>query len=177
MIYLQILFSTDKLLLKKVKKIYEDAFPPNERRCFEKVIDLLIDKRFQLFAITFENEVVGMFSKWDFGSFVYIEHFAISKEFRGNGLGSYVLQKFIEEENCQIVLEVELPEDNFSLKRIKFYKQFGFSICNKSYIQPPYDNDKEAVPMLIMAKQEINSEIEFKNIEKTLHREVYNFFE
>ncbi len=177
MIILQKLTSTDTLYLKKIKKIYENSFPPNERRAFEKVIDLLADKRFCLSTIMFETEVVGMFSQWDFGSFVYIEHFAISEEYRGNGLGSYILQNFIQEENRQIVLEVELPEDEVSLKRIKFYEQFGFSICREPYTQPPYDKDKEAIPMLIMYKQEINSEIEFKNIEKTLHQEVYKFFE
>ncbi len=170
MITLQKLAPTDKLYLKKVRKIYEQSFPPNERRAFEKVINLLADKRFYLFAVTFENEVVGMLSKWDFSTFVYIEHFAVSEEFRGNGLGSHVLQKVIRDESRQIVLEVELPEDEFSLKRIKFYKQLGFSICSESYIQPPYDKYKEAVPMLIMTCQEINSVAVFQNIKKTLHQ-------
>lgn len=176
---LQKLTITDTLFLKKVKKIYENSFPLNERRAFEEVMDLLTDKRFYLFAVTFENEVVGMLSKWNFKTFIYIEHFAISAAFRGNGLGSFVLQKLIQEDSRQIVLEVELPEDEISLKRIKFYERIGFSICHESYIQPPYDKDKDkaALPMLIMARQDIHSIHEFRNIRKTLHQEVYGYYE
>ncbi|NVN94588.1 MAG: GNAT family N-acetyltransferase [Bacteroidetes bacterium] len=178
MIDFQELTPSDKLILKKIKKIYENSFPPDERRLFKKVVNLLNDTRFSLSAIKFENEVVGMLSLWDFTSFVYIEHFAISEEFRNNGLGSYVLKKLIQDENRQIVLEVELPEDVFSLKRIKFYERFGFYICRESYIQPPYDDrGKEALPMLIMAKPEIDSSFIFEDIRKTIHQKVYFFFE
>jgi ribosomal protein S18 acetylase RimI-like enzyme len=175
MIILQKLLPTDKLYLKKVKKIYETSFPPNERRYFKKVVALLTDNRFCLFAITFENEVVGMLSKWDFSTFVYIEHFAISLTFRGNGLGSHILQKIMQDENRQIVLEVELPDNIFSLTRIKFYERFGFTICSESYIQPPYDKTKEAIPMFIMTTQKIDSVIVFQNIKKILYKEVYGF--
>jgi len=166
----------NKKLLKKIRIIYETAFPPIERRDFNKVIDLIADNRFQLSAIKFENEVVGMLSKWDFESFVYIEHFAISKIFRGIGLGSQVIQNIIQQENRQIVLEVELATDEISLKRIKFYTQFGFGICPEPYIQPPYDKGKETLPMLIMAKPAINSGLEFQKIKATLHQQVYGFF-
>jgi ribosomal protein S18 acetylase RimI-like enzyme len=177
MIYLQKLASNDKIFLKKIKKIYENAFPFNERRNFKDVIALIADQRFHLSAITFENEVVGMLSIWDFDSFVYIEHFAIDEVFRGNGLGSHVLQMIIREEIRQIVLEVELPEDEISLKRIKFYEGFGFNICHELYIQPPYDKDKEAVTMFIMSRQAIASLSDFQLIRKTLHQEVYGYYE
>ncbi|MFZ4739811.1 MAG: GNAT family N-acetyltransferase [Bacteroidales bacterium] len=176
MIDFQQLTPSDKLILKKIKKIYENSFPPDERRLFKKVVSLLNDTRFSLFAIIFENEVVGMLSSWDFTSFVYIEHFAISEEYRNNGLGSYLLKKLTQKENRQIVLEVELPEDTFSLKRIKFYERFGFSICHELYTQPPYEKNKVSLPMLIMAKHAIVSLHEFQNIKKTLHQEVYGFF-
>lgn len=176
MIDFQQIIPSDKLILKKIKKIYENSFPPDERRLFKKVVNLLNDTRFSLSTIMFENEVVGMLSLWDFTNFVYIEHFAISEEFRSNGLGSYVLKKLIQDENRQIVLEVELPVDELSFKRIKFYERFGFSICHESYTQPPYDQNKASLPMLILAKHAIASLQEFQNITKTLHQEVYGFF-
>jgi len=177
MIQLQKLTADDTLFLKKVKKIYESSFPAVERREYKEVKDLLSDQRFSLFAVTFENETVGMLSKWDFQTFVYIEHFAISSVFRGNGLGTYVLQKLIQEDDRQIVLEVELPEDEISLKRIKFYERNGFIICHESYIQPSYDKDKSSLPMMIMVKHAINTLHDFHAIRKTLYQEVYGFFE
>ena len=177
MVNIQKLTTNDILKLTKVKKIYENSFPVNERRDFIKLITLLSDIKFQLLAITFENEVVGMLSKWDFDSFIYIEHFAIASDFRGNGMGSYILQNLLQDEIRQIVLEVELPDDEISLKRIKFYEKFGFHCCQERYIQPPYDKDKESVSMLLMTTQLIDSLQDFQYIKNILYHEVYNFIE
>ncbi len=176
MIQLHKLTQTDTVFLKEARIIYESAFPSNERRVFKEVKKKLADKRFNFSVIKFEDKVVGIFTLWDFENFVYIEHFAISEAFRNNGLGSFVLTQMINEENRQIVLEVELPVDEFSLKRIKYYKRFGFDISHETYIQPPYDKDKLAVSMLIMTKQEMDTAT-CKNIIKTIHQEVYGFFE
>ncbi|MCX6231975.1 MAG: GNAT family N-acetyltransferase [Bacteroidetes bacterium] len=175
MIQLQKLSVEDKKQLKVIKKIYETSFPPNERRDFKKILLLLSDDRFNISAILFEDEVVGMLSDWDFKTFTYIEHFAISPDIRGNGLGSYVLNNFILINDKLVVLEVEIPEDENSYKRIMFYERFGFNVCKETYIQPPYDEGKEAVPMLIMINREPDTSLPFKQIEKTLHQEVYGF--
>jgi len=163
----------NELQLKKIRKIYENSFPPDERRDFKKLKSLLVDPRFSLAAIVFEDEVVGLISNWDFEHFVYIEHFAVAREFRGNGLGTYVLKSFMQQEKRVIVLEVELPEDATSFKRIKFYKGFGFRLCEETYIQPPYDKGKQALPMLIMIANESEAALPFSKIEKTLHQQVY----
>ncbi len=177
MINLQKLSLSDTSFLKKVRLIYENAFPPNERRAFEDVLELLEDKRFSLFAVTFGNEVIGMLSKWDFDTFVYIEHFAISAAFRCKGMGSHVFKQLMMAENRQIVLEVELPENEIAVKRICFYERFGCIICHEPYIQPPYDKNKASVPMLIMTKYAISTSNEFNKIKKTLHLEVYRWME
>jgi ribosomal protein S18 acetylase RimI-like enzyme len=176
MIQLERILSATEIQLKKIRKIYENSFPPDERRDFVKLKALLSDSRFTLSAIVFEDEVVGLFSFWDFKHFVYVEHFAVAREFRGNGLGSYVLKSFMDQEKRPVVLEVELPEDPVSFKRINFYKNFGFSVCKEAYIQPPYDKGKQSVPMLIMISNEAAAALPFSMIEKNLHQEVYGFF-
>jgi hypothetical protein len=82
----------------------------------------------------------------------------------------------MHQEKPPIVLEVELPEDASSFKRIKFYKRFDFSIYKEAYIQPPYDKGKQAVPMLIMIANESDTTLTFATIEKTLHQQVYGFY-
>jgi ribosomal protein S18 acetylase RimI-like enzyme len=173
MFELKKLNKNDKSLLISVKEIYESSFPPNERRDFKLVVDLIDNQSFSLSAIRFENQTIGFLSCWFFFDFTYIEHFAIDKDYRNNGVGSFILQEFINKTTNKIILEVDLPEDDISFKRIVFYKKFGFTICKETYIQPPYDSSKESVPMLIMSSEEIESKVEFETIKKTLYQNVY----
>ena len=173
MIHITPILSSDKKNLSKIKKIYENSFPVDERRDFDKVIDLIKDVRFQLRGVFVDDDLVGFISLWDFNEFLYVEHFAIDKELRGNGLGTHVLQNILDETPIKIVLEVDLPSDNISFKRIKYYQKFGFTLCHQEYIQPPYGEGKDAVPMFIMSKPEIDDFTEFQQITKTLHSQVY----
>lgn len=173
MFELKKLNKNDKSSLISIKEIYENSFPSNERRDFKLVIELIENNLFTVFAITFEDRIIGMLSSWDFTYFTYIEHFAIDKNFRNNGVGSFILQEFINKTTNKILLEVDLPEDNISLKRIEFYKKFGFTICKETYVQPPYDSNKESVPMLIMTNEVIENKEEFETIKKTLYQNVY----
>jgi len=159
--------------LEIVKSIYESSFPINERRDFDKVLDLIINPLFSISVVVFDNIVTGFLSSWDFSEFTYIEHFAISIDYRGIGIGSEMLQNFISKKSSKIILEVEYPIDKLSFDRIKFYERFGFEICREDYIQPPYDNSKQAVPMILMSKPEILNFNEFQIIKNSLHKFVY----
>ena len=174
MIHLANVLYSDKRNLNKIKKIYESSFPSDERREFNKLIELLKDDRFQLKGVFVDDDSAGFISLWNFTEFMYVEHFAIANELRGNGLGTYVLQNILNETPIKILLEVDLPSDSISFKRIKYYEKFGFVICHQEYIQPPYGLGKDAVPMFIMSKPEINDYNEFRQIVKTLHSEVYH---
>ncbi len=174
MIHLTTILTTDKKHLIGIKMIYESSFPDNERRDFTQLVELLDDDRFKLKGIFIDDDLVGFISYWDFNVFMYVEHFAISDVLRNNGLGTHVLQSLLEENLNKMLLEVDLPSDPISFKRIKFYERLGFVICHEEYIQPPYGEGKEAVPMLILSKPEIDNTNEFKTIVKTIHSEVYH---
>lgn len=164
----------DKKSLRKIEKIYETSFHINERRNFKDVLVLIDNTSFNFNAIIFEEEIIGLFFYWTFPEFIYIEHFAIDESYRGNKIGSYILNKFLMIHEKQIILEVDLPSDDISLKRIKFYERYGFVICKEDYIQPPYNAIKEAVPMIIMSKPEIINIYDFENIKNKLYTEIYN---
>ncbi len=164
----------DNYSLSRIKYIYESSFPENERRDFVDVIKLITNQQFTLYAVKFEIEIVGMLSIWELSEFYYIEHFAIDENYRSEGIGSFVLKQFISVRDKQIILEVDLPYDNISLKRIRFYENFGFVLCHENYIQPPYSKSKESVPMLIMSKPEITGLVEFERIKAVLYQIIYN---
>lgn len=166
----------DKSSLEKIKSIYESSFPENERRDFDEALNLIANQQFTFSSIVFDKETVGLLFTWDLNTFSYIEYFAIGEAYRSSGIGSYILGKFINNQEKQIILEVELPTDIISLKRIKFYEKFGFVLCKEDYIQPPYSDNKDAVPMIIMSRPEIMSLDEFNEIRNELYKNVYKWF-
>jgi hypothetical protein len=83
------------------------------------------------------------------------------------------LQNFLDECNNKVILEVEPPTDESSLRRINFYKTIGFKLNDHNYIQPPYDKNKKPVKMIIMSYPNNINYSEFIDIRKQMHTRVY----
>ena len=92
----------------------------------------------------------GFLAVWEFESFTYIEHFAVDPVLRNSGTGSAMLQELVRKYQKQICLEVELPEDELTRRRIGFYERNGFVFNEYPYIQPPISKGKSPVPLRIM---------------------------
>lgn len=152
------------------------AFPIDERRDDYLQRELAdSEPKFHSCAILSgdSNDFVGLLSYWDFNSYIYIEHFAIDSEMRNCGLGGDVLSQFIKEIGLPVVLEVELPTDHLSSRRIDFYTRHGFSLWETiPYIQPPYRKGGEELPMHLMAYGAI-SPLDAVKVIASLRRYVY----
>jgi ribosomal protein S18 acetylase RimI-like enzyme len=155
--------------------LYVRSFPENERRSHEGFVQLFEKQNsFYCTVLMHENRFVGFLTFWEFNHFVYIEHFAISPQQRGQSLGSSTLKQFMKSISKPIVLEVELPESDTAKRRIRFYECLGFCVCNHSYKQPPYDKNKENVPMLLMCSKKDFLEKNFEETRNTLYKYVYS---
>lgn len=152
----------------------ENDFPLSERRTKQNQFKLLKNKYVSLNFIEKDGNLAGYFIFWDFDDFIFIEHIATLKEFRGQGIGTSFLNEFIKKNNKQIVLEVENPDNETAIKRIKFYEHLGFVLNSYNYMQPSYHNDRTTVPMKIMTLQKTLSEQEYNKITKKIKQEVYN---
>jgi len=161
-------------LILNLKDIYENSFPPDERRDFEKLKILCSNPFFSFFYILKDKIVIGFYTFWNFKDFNYIEHLAIKADFRGKGLGTELIKKIKSESDQLIVLEVEKPENTIAKKRVEFYESAGFKLCEFPYIQPPYSKDKLPVPMNLMTYPKHLNNSEFLLIKQTLYKEVYN---
>ena len=83
----------DKNKFEQFYDLLEKSFPPDERRNFIKQKQLLDNNKYTVYA-RFENEnLLGFLSTWKLGLFSYIEHFAVSPDFRNRGLGGKMLQE------------------------------------------------------------------------------------
>lgn len=163
-------------LLNDVKDLYFKSFPPEERRSWESVKRLLQAdcSAYNLKVIMCQEGFAGFISYWHFEEFCYVEHFAINPQLRGCGIGSSVLQQFVGEIDCPVVLEVELADSGeMARRRIAFYLRIGFEAhANFEYLQPSYGDSLPAVPLMLMT---INapSNFDLKKVAQILYREVY----
>ena len=153
------------------QELFEEAFPEQERPPFSTIRRRDSGKIHFLVA---ENgdEPVGILSYWTFDDLVYVEHFAIDPDLRGQGLGKAVFLNFLSQQREQVVLEVELPNTEEADHRVEFYASMGFYQNTQKYMQPPYRAGGEEVPMIIMSKYELDDD-EFDEIRRLIYREVY----
>ena len=73
-----------------------------------------------------------------------------------------------------IILEVERPEDEMSIRRIEFYKRCGFSLCLQDYIQPPYRKGGNNLPLYLMFSGTASIDEQYPEIRDEIYRKVYD---
>ncbi|MDY5637574.1 MAG: GNAT family N-acetyltransferase [Parabacteroides sp.] len=161
-------------VLNQVERTYTDSFPEVERRDFSLVRQLIQESSsFKLFVFRLAGTYAGFLTTWDFGSFVYAEHFAISSEQRNGGIGSRALRSYLDSLQKPLILEVELPTDHWSRRRIGFYERLGFTLDAHRYVQPPYRPGGEELEMRLMSYGAIDLAASFDKVCRTIHRNVY----
>lgn len=163
--------------LELVKPLYLEAFPAEERRLWTDLNELINDRQsaYNIYVIKCNGVFSGFLSWWNLGSFVYVEHFAVSAEKRGAGIGGQVLKLFIRKVGVPVVLEAELPQcGELAVRRIGFYKRNGFrECCDVDYVQPPYAPGLPSVPLRLMISND--ADVNLVEVVKLIHRNVYNF--
>ncbi len=157
-----------------VEQLMNVSFPPEEQR------DTPQQRAYSDSHPLFRNHIiladhvpVGMISFWDMGDFHYIEHFAIDPPARNKGYGKQALELIRKQWDHPIVLEVEMPTNETSIRRIRFYRQTGFTLHEIPYMQPPYRKGDAEMPMRLMTCGAISMAQDFDRIKRKIHKEVY----
>ena len=164
----------DDPLLDQVEKTYTGSFPEEERRDFALVRELVeADPRFELYVLSRDGKYVGFLTGWQFDGFVYAEHFAIDPSARNGGIGAKAMRLFLALHDDPVVLEVELPEDEMSRRRIGFYERLGFTLDHHVYFQPPYRAGEKGLEMRLMAHGALDLDRSFDKVKAIIHRNVY----
>ncbi len=159
---------------QKAWKIYEEAFPYDERRSLSQQKGLLDNPLYHFNCLHAGGQLAGFIAWWKLDGFVFIDHFAIDKKQRGNGLGQKFLEKFISDQSLYTVLEVEKPSSVQAKKRIAFYQRLGFHLNEYDYLQPPFSEDKNPVPLLLMSHPASLDGDGFLKTKSELYRVVYS---
>ncbi|VVC03697.1 Acetyltransferase (GNAT) domain protein [Candidatus Bilamarchaeum dharawalense] len=159
----------DSCYFDSVKKIYETSFPPEEKRDLTE--KLFTNPNYSLLAVL-EEDIIGFLSVWDLGNFVFIEHFAVVKELRDQGIGTKMLVQYLSDHN-NVILEVEMPQTEDQYLRIKFYEKIGFKLCVYPYVQPSYGPGKPPVSLFLMSYPRTLGSDDFAAIKEKLYKTVY----
>ena len=172
-INLRRILSPDSRENSTLRDIYFVSFPPEERRPWDSMFVSETDSP-EFYAIEISKDdsapaICGLITIWNLDGVRYIEHFAVSPDFRSAGIGHKVLALL----EGPVILEVEPPETSpEAVRRIGFYSRNGFELSPVDYVQPPYTPDLPAIPLKIMTKgkiKDINATI------RLLHSRVYKF--
>lgn len=170
---------TSHHLYTQAENLFIEAFPKEERRDIEiQRGNTDSNHLFEYFAITDNEGLAGILTAWDFGLFRYIEHFAVTKEKRSAGIGAQALRQFIDMCESPIVLEVEIPYDLMSTRRIGFYQRHGFCLWETiNYMQPPYRDGDSMLPMKLMSTQALDPDKDAEMVISMIYRHVYGVSE
>lgn len=172
--YINSLKIADKNDFDRIFEIMEDAFPLSERRTFEKQL-LLFDNSFYKPYVYYKNNIIEAFILcWEICKVIFIEHFAVDKKLRGTGIGTKLLKDFLNSSHRPVCLEVELPENEITKRRISFYERLGFKLNDFEYFQPSLQPGQKKIQLKIMSYPEKLSEEDFNLYRKLIHKSAYN---
>lgn len=161
-------------VLDLVEQTYHEAFPEAERRDFTLVRRLILEEpAFQMRALYRADAYVGFISNWQLGDFRYVEHFAIDPAARNGGIGGAALSSFLALQSDAVVLEVELPEDDLTRRRVGFYERQGFRLDAHRYIQPPYRPGGESLELRLMCYGPLDLSQHFAEVRDAIYQKVY----
>ena len=154
----------------EIYRIMQASFSDDEYRPYDEQLALFEEPEYRIYYMP-----AGFLAVWEFESFIYIEHFAVDPALRNSGTGSAMLQELVKQSQKPICLEVELPEDELTRRRIGFYERNGFVFNEYPYIQPPISKGKSPVPLRIMTYGEAITRETFEAMKNVLYRSVYKY--
>ena len=76
----------------------------------------------------------------------YVEHLAVSPRLRGQNMGSKALAAFCQ--GRRVILEIDPPEDEISVRRQHFDQRLGFVANPYAYIHPSFRRPASTKPMI-----------------------------
>lgn len=155
--------------------LMEKSFPLEEYRPYPEQKALLSRPAYGLYAARNDREgnLLGFAAVWEWEDFAFIEHIAVSPDYRNGGLGGKLLDQVVALLEKPVCLEVEPPDGGMASRRIGFYQRHGFFLNPYPYTQPAISEGRSPIPLLIMTHGQEILEAEFLTIRNRLYHEVY----
>lgn len=178
------IYKEESKMLEKLNPIYfdeiyhlmETSFTPDEYRTYAEQKALLQLPNYQIYGMIDKqhHQVQAFIAIFEFERIVCIDHFAVNPAYRNKGIGSKVLQELMTMLDKMICLEVELPSDELSQRRIAFYERNHFFLNPYAYVLPPISKGRKSIPLYIMTSQRFITEEEFQTLKQFMYTKLYH---
>ena len=169
--------NADHPMYEKARELYRVSIPYHERREEPSQERILKDDTYHFSLVYDEDSFVGIVLYWEAEDYIYIEHICIRPEMRNHQYGRKTLE-LIKEKNKTVILEIDPPEDEISIRRKGFYERAGFVENPYEYYQLPYHREDKECPLLIMTYPEVISrELYDDFLDNLKNRFMYRTFE
>ena len=118
--------------------LYGVSFPIHEQRLIESQRSIMTHPEY-LFDLIYDDsgEWCGDMLYWETADFIYVEHFCILPERRGQRCGQRALELLCEKGKT-VILEIDPPSDKTSVRRKGFYERCGYHANPFAHVHPPY---------------------------------------
>ena len=115
------LYKIEKSQFDRIYKIMEESFPIDEHRPYLEQKKLLEKPEYAIYGAGEKaGEIRGFFAVWLLDELLFVEHFAVDAAYRNSGLGTRMLEELKILTGKRLCLEVELPEDSLTKRRVAF---------------------------------------------------------
>ena len=138
--------NTQHPLYQEAMELYKISFPYHEQREFFSQTQILNQDEYHFDVICDNGKFVGEVLYWNIGDLFYVEHFCILPTMRNKQYGQKVLALLQEK---SVVLEIDPPKDEISLRRKAFYERCGFVENRYHHIHPPYHKENLGHELII----------------------------
>ncbi len=157
-----------------VLKIMEEAFPPSEMRTAERQEALLDLPHYRIYVHRDDaGEIDCFLAIWELSNCVFGEHLASKPSTRGKGVGSGLLKAVLDGIDKPFFLEVELPCDEITKRRVGMYERMGLFINEFYYEQQPLREGDKAQRLMVMSYKSPVEEAQFFPFKREIYRYVY----
>lgn len=135
---------------KRALELYQISFPFHEQREVFSQAAILNNDDYHFDLIYDEDVFVGLILYWETLDFIYVEHFCILPEMRNKQYGQKGLL-LLQEKQKTIILEIDPPIDEISIRRKGFYERCGFAENPYYHIHPPYHRGNKGHELVVMS--------------------------
>lgn len=168
---LQRLNETNKHHFDNAFALYESSFPREERRDMPEQERAMKNENYHFDLILEGDELYGVMLYWETEDFVFLEHFTTMPQIRGRGYGARALD-LLKAKNKTVLLEIEPPVDEMSIRRYEFYKRNGFKMNPYYHIQAKYHLGDEDLELKVLSYPEVLTKEQYRSFYEYMTREI-----
>jgi len=163
-------------LMDAAMALYRRSFPAHELRLWPDQQAVMNDPLYHFDLCLLDGVLAGLILYWDFGAYIYVEHFCVEPTMRGHGLGTLILAE-LAKKGKPIILEIDPLTDDVAVRRKGFYERCGYVANGFAHVHPPYQAANHGHALIVMSHPRALSQAEFDTFTVDLREKVMAYSE